>query len=183
MATFHSSAARADVPDLMLWVSDPVGDPPTFSLDCVLLKPSSRGTVRLRSADPTERPRIELPGLREQIDIDRLAEAYIRGHEIASRPEVRRLGAEPAPLPQDGRAGIRRMVLDDAYSIPHVVGTCAMGPATNRAAVVDAEGNVHGTEGLSVVDASIIPDAPSGFPHLAVIMIAERLSGIIATAA
>jgi choline dehydrogenase-like flavoprotein len=182
VATFHSSAARADVPDLMLWVSDPVGDPPTFSLDCVLLKPSSRGTLRLRSADPTDRPRIELPGLREQVDVDRLAEAYMRGYEIAGRPEVQRLGAQPAPLEQGGREGIRKMVLEDAYSIPHVVGTCAMGPATDHAAVVDAVGNVHGTEGLSVVDASIIPDAPSGFPHLAVIMIAERLSGIIATA-
>jgi len=71
---------------------------------------------------------------------------------------------------------IRRTV----YSIPHVVGTCAMGPSPDVGAVVDATGRVHGIEGLFVVDASIIPAAPSGFPHLVTIMLAERLSDEIA---
>ncbi|MDQ2923283.1 MAG: GMC oxidoreductase, partial [Candidatus Dormibacteraeota bacterium] len=56
------------------------------------------------------------------------------------------------------------------------VGTCSMGLRPNEGAVVDASGSVHGTERLSVVDASIMPDVPSGFTHFPTIMIAERLS-------
>ena len=55
-----------------------------------------------------------------------------------------------------------------------------MGPSTDDGAVVDAHGSVHGTERLSVVDASIIPTPPSGFPHVITIMLAERLSELIA---
>ena len=51
-----------------------------------------------------------------------------------------------------------------------------MGPSPERGAVVDALGRVHGVDRLSVIDASIIPDAPSGFPHLVTIMLAEHLS-------
>ena len=55
-----------------------------------------------------------------------------------------------------------------------------MGPRPDEGAVVDASGRVHGTEGLSVVDASIVPNAPSGFTHIPTVMIAERLSEQIA---
>jgi choline dehydrogenase-like flavoprotein len=61
-----------------------------------------------------------------------------------------------------------------------VVGTCAMGPRPEDGAVVDSSGHVHGVDRLSVVDASIIPDAPAGFPHLITIMLAERLSARLA---
>jgi len=51
LATFHSSATPSDeAPDLMLCLSDPRGDPPVFEIDAGLLRPRSRGTVRLRSA-------------------------------------------------------------------------------------------------------------------------------------
>jgi choline dehydrogenase len=78
-------------PDLMLRLSDPQGDPPIFEVDVVLLRPRSRGSVRLRSPDPADPPLIELPGLRDPSDVDRLAEAYVRGLEVANRPELRRL--------------------------------------------------------------------------------------------
>ena len=51
-----------------------------------------------------------------------------------------------------------------------------MGPVPENGAVVDALGRVHGVQHLSVIDASIIPDAPSGFPHLVTIMLAEHLA-------
>jgi choline dehydrogenase len=51
-----------------------------------------------------------------------------------------------------------------------------MGPTAEDGAVVDALGRVHGVKRLSVIDASIIPDAPAGFPHLVTIMLAEHLS-------
>ena len=70
----------------------------------------------------------------------------------------------------------RRRVLSDGYSIPHTVGTCAMGPIPADGAVVDARLAMHGIEALNVVDASVIPDAPSGFTHLPTIMLAEAFA-------
>ena len=54
-----------------------------------------------------------------------------------------------------------------------------MGPSPEHGDVVDAGGRVHGVDRLFVVDASIIPDAPSGFPHLITIMLAEHLAEAI----
>ena len=177
IATFRSSTAPSGSgPDMMFWVSDPVGDEPRFYFDPVLLRPRSRGSVRLRSADPTEPPRIRLPGVGESADMDRLVEGYRAGLELANRPEITRLCREPAPADPGNLAALRRAVIENAYSIPHVVGTCAMGPSPETGAVVDALGRVHGVAGLAVVDASIMPEPPSGFPHIITIMIAEHLS-------
>jgi choline dehydrogenase len=182
VATFHSSTAATDgPPDLMLWISEPASNPdgpPIFEIDAVLLKPRSRGRVALRSADPADQPLIELP-IPDPLDVERLGEAYRLGWEVATRPELRSFCAAPTTpdLHGDDLVGwIRRSV----YSIPHVVGTCAMGPLPAEGAVVDVAGRVHGTERLFVVDASIMPTVPSGFTHIPTVMIAERLSGEIA---
>jgi choline dehydrogenase len=180
IATFHSAAASSDeAPDLMLWLSDARGDPPIFEIDVVLLRPRSRGAVRLRSADPTEPPCIELPNLRDPFDVERLAEGYRRGHEVASRPEIRRLCADPLSPQTRGADELPNLIRTNAYSFPHVVGTCSMGPRPDDGAVVDTSGCVHGTERLSVIDASIVPNGPSGFTHIPTVMIAERLSAQI----
>lgn len=181
IATFRSSIAASDgAPDLMFWLTDPDAADPAFYLDPILLKPASRGTVRLRSADPEDAPRIRLPGLTEGIDVERLVEGYERAVDLANRPEIRDLTNESTPdLPAD-RSELRRRVIDSAYSLPHVVGTCRMGSPTDTSAVVDPRGRVHGVDGLYVIDASIIPDAPSGFPHVITIMAAEHLSSRLA---
>src|SRR5205823_3520384 len=101
---------------------------------------------------------------------------YRRGLELANRPEIRHLATEPPPTQPADAGELRRRVRENAYSIPHVVGTCAMGPSPADGAVVDSFGRVHGVDRLSVIDASIIPDAPSGFPHLITIMLAEHLA-------
>ena len=183
LATFHSSATSSDeAPDLMLWLSDPRGSPPTFEIDVGLLRPRSRGSVRLRSADPADSPCIELPHLRDPFDVERLAEAYLRGLEVAHRPEIRRLCVEPPSPDAPDADELPDMIRANGYSFPHVVGTCAMGPRPDEGAVVDTSGRVHGTERLSVVDASIVPNGPSAFTHLPTIMLAERLSQQIASA-
>jgi len=165
----------------MLWLSDPRDYPPVFEIDAGLLRPRARGTVRLRSAGPAEPPRIELPGLRDPSDAGRLAEAYLRGLEVAGRPEIRRLCADP-PAPQPRSAGqLRDLVRANGYSFPHVTGTCAMGPRPDDGAVVDVSGRVHGTDRLSVIDASIIPNGPAAFTHIPVVMTAERLSEHLAS--
>jgi choline dehydrogenase-like flavoprotein len=161
---------------MMFWASDPQGDEPAFYFDPILLKPESRGSIRLRSADPTATPRITLPGVREPADMERLEEGYLLGLDLASRPEIRALAKEAAPPEPASAADLRRRVQENAYSNPHVVGTCRMGPSPDGGDVVDALGRVHGVERLSVIDASVIPEPPSGFPHIITIMLAEHLS-------
>jgi choline dehydrogenase len=181
IATFHSSATSTDEPpDLMLWVSDPEGQPPSFEVAVVVVKPRSRGGVRLRSMDPAEQPAITLPGLEDPSDIARLVEGYRRGYELADRREIRRFCAGPTS-PHASASDLRDFIPAVSYSLPHLVGTCAMSPRPGDGAVVDRSGRVHGTEGLTVADASIMPDVPSGFPHIPTIMIAERLSEQLAS--
>lgn len=96
IATFHTTlAASDDAPDMMLWLSDPRGDPPIFEIDIVLLRPRARGTVRLRSRDPAEPPLIQLPDRCDPIDIQRLAEGYFKAS--TSRPN---LGSEASVPPR-----------------------------------------------------------------------------------
>lgn len=184
IATFHSAGRSSnEAPDLMFWLCDPTGpgdEPASFEIEVVLLRPRSRGTVRLRSADPAAPPAIELPSLSDPSDVERLAEAYRRALEVANQPEIRRLCADPPPATPDADE-LFDFIRAEAYSVPHVVGTCSMGPRSEDGAVVDGMGRVHGAERLSVVDASIMPDVPSGFTHIPTIMIAERLSEQIAS--
>jgi choline dehydrogenase len=180
-ATFHSAHTASDQPpDLMLWLSDPRGDPPIFEIDVVLLRPHARGRVGLRSADPAEPPRIELPDRRDPLDVERLVEGYRRALEVARRPELRRLCPTSRSPDAPGADDLPNLIRADGYHLPHVVGTCSMGPQPDNGAVVDPSGHVYGTERLSVVDASIMPNGPSGFTHIPTVMIAERLSDQIA---
>jgi choline dehydrogenase len=180
IATFHSSTrAHDEPPDLMLWVSDPEGQPASFEIAVVLAKPHSRGSVRLRSMDPADQPAIDLPGVRDPFDIARLAEGYRRAYDVACRPEIRRFCSRPRS-PEPSAPELADFIRTESYSIPHVVGTCSMGARPEDGAVVDTSGRVHGMEALSIVDASIMPDVPSGFTHIPTIMIAERLSDHLA---
>jgi choline dehydrogenase len=175
IATFHSSqTSTRRPPDLMFWLSDPE-EAASFTIDIVLLKPRSRGAVRLRSADPADPPAIELPSLSDPFDVERLAEGYRRAVEVANRPELRRLCTGPPATAPDG-AALHTLIREQAFSVPHTVGTCAMGARPEEGAVVAPSGGVYGAERLTVADASIMPDVPSGFAHIPTIMIGERLA-------
>jgi choline dehydrogenase len=177
IATFRSERQpAAGPPDLMFWIHEPSEDDGRLYLDPILLKPRSRGSVRLRSTDPLDRPRIALPGVKEEQDLERLMEGYERGLALANHPALRALSSAAPPATPASASDLRDRVVGDAYSIPHVVGTCRMGPSAEDGDVVGPDGHVHGVEGLCVVDASVIPDAPSGFPHLITIMVAEHLA-------
>jgi choline dehydrogenase len=179
MATFRSDGRSPnETPDVMLWLADPaaaVGTMTTLDIDIVLLRPQTRGRVRLRSTDPTAAPIIDLPPVNRDEDLHRLGEGYRRAVAIANDPAVR-AACDGEPVDEMPPLELRRFIQTEAYSIPHTVGTCAMGPDPVDGAVVDSMLAVHGIEGLSVVDASVIPDAPSGFSHLPTIMIAEAFA-------
>jgi len=177
IATLRSSGrAENAAPDFAFWIADPDGDEAAFSFDVLLMKPESRGCVRLSSSDPSIPPRIRLPGVCERTDVTRLAEAYEIALELANHSEVRRLAKTKGPEDPGSEAARRAAVVEMYYSIPHTVGTCRMGPSPVDGDVVDSLGRVYGVEGLGVMDASIIPEATAGFPHLVTIMLADLLA-------
>jgi choline dehydrogenase len=186
-ATLRSEDASPDgPPDLQCLVGGPFdgGGPGVFFFGVALLKPRSRGAVRLRSADPSAAPFIDLGYFREPADLDRLAAGLVRIRESAvtavrAEPSC---GAELAPgrdVAHGDRDGLRQWIRRHAWTYHHPVGTCAMGPASGSGSVVDADGTVHGIDGLSVADASVMPDIPSANTHIPTVMIAERIAALL----
>jgi choline dehydrogenase/4-pyridoxate dehydrogenase len=150
-----------------------------FAIRAVLLRPQSRGFVRLKSADPRQPPAIVQNFLSTRRDWEvlraglRMAEAV--GAQAPLRPFA---GKRLAPLSLSD-AELARHVAETGITVHHPLGTCKMGVASDPTAVVDTKLNVLGTEGLRVVDASVMPDLVGGNINAPVIMIAERASDII----
>jgi choline dehydrogenase len=144
-----------------------------------VMKPQSAGSVRLRSSDPTAPPLIEPGYVTHPEDIPRMLKAVAAARELARTSPLNEVALRelaPGPeivTPHELEAAIRAGMA----TYFHPVGTCAMGPNSNSMAVVDAHGNVHGVEGLSVVDASIMASIPAANTNVPTIMLAERCAG------
>lgn len=149
------------------------------------LRPASRGTVRLASADPRAAPLIDPGFLTAEEDMDVL----VRGFKL-----VRRIFAQPAFAPWGGADTSRELYFKDVHSddeiraairahadtIYHPVGTCKMGDlARDPLAVVDPQLRVRGVEGLRVMDASVMPALISGNTNAPVMAMAERAAELI----
>ncbi len=181
LATFASPlAADGDGPDLALWSSDPEGDPAEGWLDVVLLRPKGRGRVQLASTDPAQQPRIWLPTPTDE-DVLVLCHGVRRALDVLATSALQAICNEPPTVPPTDLERLGPWVRDNAYSLPHTVGTCAMGASPDNGAVVDAAGQVYGVTGLYVVDASILPGPPTGFPHMVTLMMASRITDRLLT--
>jgi len=150
-----------------------------FSASVCQLRPESRGSLRIRSADPAAPPEIRINYLATETD----RRANIDGLRI-----LRKILAAPAlkPYVVDEVYPGAKLVSDDdllafcrqtGSTVYHPTSTCRMG--TDALAVVDERLRVRGIEGLRVVDASIMPDLVSGNTNAPVIMIAEKASEMI----
>lgn len=143
-----------------------------------VVRPASRGWVRLASADPLGKPLINPNYLADRSDLDRLVQGVRLSREImgaASFAKWRDRELSPGP-DVNGDEELRAFVRATADSYHHQAGSCRMG--TDDMSVVDPELRVHGIDGLRVADASVMPSVPSGNCHAAVLMIAERLADI-----
>jgi choline dehydrogenase len=152
---------------------------PAYVLTPCLMRPRSRGSVRLVSADPREPPLIDPGFLTEPDDLDVMVEAVTLAREIGAARELadwRRREVFPGPGVTD-REGLRDFVRRAANSFHHPVGTCRIG--TDEDAVVDLALRVRGVEGLRVVDASVMPSLPQAMVNAATIAIAERAADLI----
>jgi choline dehydrogenase-like flavoprotein len=153
---------------------------PAYVLTPCLMRPRSRGSLRLASADPRDPPFIDPGFLTEPADLDLMARAVALARDVGAAPELadwRKREIFPGRLGVTDRHGLRDFARRAANSFHHPVGTCRMG--TDAAAVVDLALRVRGVEGLRVVDASVMPSLPQAMVNAATIAIAERASDLI----
>ncbi|WP_343056688.1 GMC family oxidoreductase [Modestobacter versicolor] len=154
-------------------------DVDAFTAATVLVHVHSRGSVRLRSADPTWAPSIDAGYLTDPRDLEALVTGMERARDIASvGPLARVLADEWSPGGTvRGRAALGAKARETLESLYHPVGSCRMG--TDDQAVVDPQLRVHGIAGLRVVDASVMPTLVRGNTNAPTIMIAERASDLV----
>ena len=147
-----------------------------FTASVCNLNPSSRGSVRIRGADPALAPRIAPDYLASDDDRVVAAESLRLTRRIVAQPALAaHRPVELKPGPQfESDDDLARLAGDIGTTIFHPVGTAKMGPASDLLAVVDARLRVHGVERLRVVDASVMPTITSGNTNAPTLMIAER---------
>lgn len=161
---------------------DPLHREPAITVSACNLQPGSRGSVRLRSADPAQAPAIA-PGYLATDDDRRVAADAIRvTRRLMAAPALARLRPEeilPGPAVGDGDADLAKAAGDIGTTIFHPVGTARMGLPNDRGAVVDERLRVHGVRGLRVIDASVMPTITSGNTNTPTAMIAEKGAGLV----
>lgn len=152
------------------------------TLTSCLLRPQARGSVRLRSADPDAKPRVDCNFFGEAEDL-RVTLASMRfARELLATPPFRdKIAAELLPGPGlAGREDLERFAGQTVKTNYHPVGTARMGPDADPMSVVDAELRVRGIEGLRVIDCSIMPAIPSGNTNAAAMAIGSKAASVIA---
>ncbi|PWW37770.1 choline dehydrogenase [Chromohalobacter israelensis] len=186
---FIRSRAGVEHPDIQLTFMSLAIAPGTteslrehaFQVHIDLMRPTSMGRLRLRSADPARAPEIVFNYLATERDRADMRAAVRRVRELIEQPAFAALRGEeisPGADCQSDEAldAWARATTETGY---HAAGTCKMGPADDPEAVVDPELRVHGINGLRVVDASIMPRVVSGNTNAPTVMIAEKASDMI----
>jgi len=175
---YHILPATVDIPrfvEKQLWELEKV---PGLTIAPCQLRPESRGTIHVKSADPFAAPAIRPNYLADPIDQKAITEglkfADVLAGQDALKPYVEhRLTPAAGPMGDDEWLGYARELGSTIY---HPVGTCRMGQAGDAGAVVDPQGRVHGIIGLRVIDASVMPRLVSGNTNAPTMMIAEKMS-------
>ena len=188
---FLKSRHAVDLPDVqLLFNAAPMTASPylapfrrayadAFSCRAVLLRPESRGELRLASADPAVAPRIRQNFLTTDKDRETLRDAVRMVRSIMAQPAMQPFVAKELSPGSDADADIDAMIRDTGITVHHPIGTCRMGAASDPLAVVDPSLRVRGVDDLRVVDASVMPDLIGGNINAPVIMIAEKAADLI----
>ncbi len=190
---FLKTEASLPIPDIqLLFNAGPINAAPYlppftrpyvdgFSCRPVLLRPESRGSVSLRSADPGTPLRIDQNHLATDYDRKTLRKGIRMVREIARQAPLKPfIDAEISPGPgKDSDADIDAHLRATSWTAHHPLGTCKMGVQSDAMAVVDEELRVFDVAGLRIVDASVMPDLVGGNINAAVGMIAEKAADMI----
>ncbi len=191
LGAFTRSDLSQERPNLQFHIQplslDKFGDPlhpfPAFTASVANLRPTSRGWLKLKSADPAAAPAIH-PNYLATPEDRRVAAQGVR--------ITRKISAQPALKPynpveflpglqvrDDDEAALEHAAGDIGTTIFHPVGTARMGQDDDPRAVVDARLRVIGLEGLRVIDASVMPSITSGNTNSPTIMIAEKGAAMV----
>ena len=186
-ACFVRAHPASETPDsqcsISLFSAGTIGgelDPfPGVTGNCVLLRPESRGYVRIKSADPRAAPAIHPNYLATAKDCETIVAGVSAMRRIFQAPAMAKYIAEEIePGPQcDNDDELLDFIRRRGSTTYHPVGTCRMGQ--DRKAVVDERLRVRGFVGLRVIDASIMPAVVSGNTNAATIMIGEKGADMI----
>ncbi len=157
----------------------PVGTGPGFMANASVMRPQSRGRIRLRGRDLTTQLDIRVNYLEDSRDAETLTDAVAALREVFSQPAFDPYrGAELSPGRDiRSRAAILQWVRETAATVHHLCGTCRMGP--NDADVLDPQLRLRGVMGLRVADASVFPSIPSTNTAAAAMMVAEKAADLL----
>ncbi len=149
-----------------------------FSCHACVLRPESRGAVRLQSLDPHVAPLIDPDFLGDARDMETLKRGVRAMYRILETPPMTRFkGRDRYPIDLADDAALERLIRARADTVYHPVGTARMG--TDDGAVVDPRLKVRGVEGLYVADASIMPRLIGGNTNAPSMMIGERCAAFV----
>jgi len=152
-----------------------------FAVRVVLLRPESRGEIKLASNDPQAAVRIHQNFLSHDHEWKTLRAGLRVVGELTSQRSLQSFmkSTRESPLTARSDSELDDHIRKTAITVHHPLGTCKMGLQGDPFAVVDQHMNVYGTEGLRVVDASVMPDLIGGNINATVIMMAEKVSDVM----
>ncbi|HWG70240.1 MAG TPA: GMC family oxidoreductase N-terminal domain-containing protein [Steroidobacteraceae bacterium] len=184
-SSFHTTS-ESSVPTVQIYCvpmigysntgADTVPDVDGIKLHVTLLRPHSRGSLSLRSADPAALPLVDPNYLADGRDLKNLVEGMRIGRELAATaPLSQELRGEllPGVAIQDD-AAIANYIRSTVRTDWHPVGTCRMGRSDDPMSVVSETLGVHGVEGLRVIDASVMPNIISANTNAPTMALADR---------
>ncbi|XP_033207052.1 glucose dehydrogenase [FAD, quinone] [Belonocnema kinseyi] len=165
----------------------PISNRDAWTIMPLLLRPRSRGTIRLRSSNPFQNPVINANYFDDPFDIATLVEGAKIAMRVSEAEVFKQFGSRVHRIKLPGCRHLK--FGSDAYwechirhismTIYHPVGTAKMGPPSDPEAVVDSRLRIYGVSGLRVIDASIMPTICSGNTNAPVIMIGEKGADLI----
>lgn len=172
-----------------LWenVYEPLRNKDTWTIFPMIMRPKSRGRIKLKSSNPLDKPLIHPNYFTADEDLDTMVRGIKAALLVSKTKAMQRYKSQFNKIPIPGCKHYAFM--SDEYwkcqamhvtnTIYHLCGTCKMGPKTDSTAVVDAKLKVHGITGLRVADASIMPTIPTGHINAPSGMIGEKVSDMI----
>jgi choline dehydrogenase-like flavoprotein len=190
LGIFTRSDPRRDRANIQFHVQplslDKFGDPlhrfPAITVSACNLQPTSRGTVRIRSATADEKPSIAPNYLSTDEDCQVAADAIRTTRRLMKQPALAKYRPQeylPGPAVGDDDASLAKAAGDIGTTIFHPVGTAKMGTANDPMAVVDERLRFYGIAGLRVADASVMPTITSGNTNTPTAMIADKGAAMI----